>query len=212
MINNHDKHRHENDATPKNSGSSVTPSESGDGKETAFSEEHPAEPTEIPTAKIERLETENKSLQDRLLRALAETENVRKRAERDVADARQYAVTQFARDITSVADNLERAMSSLPEDASRFFTGPIKTLVDGVELTQKELLRTLQKHGVTKLHPQGEAFDPNFHEAMFETEDPSVPHGTVTMVAEPGYAIGTRPLRAAKVAVSRGGPARGGGN
>lgn len=212
MISNQDKDRQEKDATPKNSDSSVTEPKSGDDKESAGSEEHPAKSAEIPTGRIELLETENKSLQDRLLRALAETENVRRRAERDVADARQYAVTQFARDITTVADNLERATGSLPEDASRFFTGPIKTLVDGVELTKKELLRTLQKHGITKLHPQGEAFDPNFHEAMFETEDPSVPHGTVTMVAEPGYAIGTRPLRPAKVAVSRGGPARGGGN
>lgn len=161
--------------------------------------------------KLERLEADNKSLQDRLLRALAETENVRRRAERDVNDARQYAVTQFARDMTKVADYLGRAVSSIPEDVRRH-EGPVKRFIEGVELTEKELLRTLEKHGVTKLDPTGEAFDPNFHEAMFETEDPSVPHGTVTMVAEPGYAIGTRPLKPAKVAVSRGGPPRGSRN
>ena len=157
--------------------------------------------------RLESLEAENKSLQDRLLRALAETENVRRRAERDVNDARQYAVTQFARDMTRVADYLGRAVSSIPEDVRRH-EGPVKRLIEGVELTEKELLRSLEKHGVTKLDPAGKAFDPNLHEAMFETEDPSIPHGTVTMVAEPGYAIGTRPLRPAKVAVSRGGPPR----
>ncbi|MFT4001573.1 MAG: nucleotide exchange factor GrpE [Rhizobium sp.] len=157
--------------------------------------------------KLAKLEAENKSLQDRLLRALAEIENVRKRAERDVSDARQYAVTQFARDMTRVADNLERAIGSIPQDIRRS-EGPIRTLIEGVELTEKELLRSLEKHGVAKLDPAGKAFDPNFHEAIFETEDPSVPHGTVTMVAEPGYSIGARPLRPAKVAVSRGGSPR----
>jgi len=159
------------------------------------------------SAKLAGLEAENKSLQDRLLRALAETENVRRRAERDVNDARQYAVTQFARDMTRVADNLARAVNSIPQEARRA-EGPLRTLIEGVELTEKELLRSLEKYGVTRLNPVGEAFDPNFHEAMFEGEDPSVPHGTVTMVAEPGYAIGTRPLRPAKVGVSRGGPRR----
>lgn len=211
MINNHDKDHHRKDAPSKNARPPVKRPEGGNDQEPAASEEHPAQPMETPAERLERLEAENKSLQDRLLRALAETENVRRRAERDLNDARQYAVTQFARDMTKVADNLERAIGSIPDEVRRH-QGPVKTLIEGVELTGKELLRALEKHGVAKLHPQGEAFDPNFHEAMFETDDPSVPHGTVTMVAEPGYAIGTRPLRPAKVAVSRGGPARGGEN
>lgn len=182
------------------------PVEGNNSQEAAATDEPPL--GMAMSEKLERLEADNKSLQDRLLRALAETENVRRRAERDVNDARQYAVTQFARDITKVADNLERAISSIPEEIGHG-NGPVRTLIEGVELTEKELLRTLEKHGVTKLNPAGEAFDPNFHEAMFETEDPSIPHGTVTMVAEPGYTIGTRPLRPAKVAVSRGGPPRG---
>ncbi|MFS8048081.1 nucleotide exchange factor GrpE [Rhizobium sp. BR 314] len=157
--------------------------------------------------RLRQLEAEKAALQDRLLRALAETENIRKRAERDVADARKYAVTQFAQDMTKVADYLERAIGSIPKEV-RLHDGPVKTLVEGVELTEKELLRSLEKHGVSKLNPLGQAFDPNFHEAVFETEDPNVPHGTVTVVAEPGYSIGTRPMRAAKVGVSRGGPPR----
>lgn len=182
------------------------PVEGNNSHEAAATGELPLETT--VSEKLERLEADNKSLQDRLLRALAETENVRRRAERDVNNARQYAVTQFARDMTRVADNLARAVGSIPEEIGRD-DGPVRTLIEGVELTEKELLRSLEKHGVSKLDPLGEAFDPNFHEAMFETEDPSVPHGTVTMVAEPGYVIGTRPLRPAKVSVSRGGPPRG---
>jgi molecular chaperone GrpE len=171
---------------------------------------HDTPPDEISVNRIDRLEAENESLKDRLLRALAENENLRKRAERDVADAKQYAVTQFARDMTRVADNLERALGSLPHEM-RKQEGPVKTLIEGVELTGKELLHILEKHGVTRHDPTGQAFDPNFHEAMFETEDKTLPNGTVTMVAEPGYSIGSRPLRPAKVAVSRGGPPRGQG-
>ncbi|MDH0616242.1 MULTISPECIES: nucleotide exchange factor GrpE [unclassified Agrobacterium] len=157
---------------------------------------HNTPPDEISVNRIDRLEAENESL--------------RKRAERDVADAKQYAVTQFARDMTRVADNLERALGSLPHEM-RKQEGPAKTLIEGVELTGKELLHILEKHGVTRHDPTGQAFDPNFHEAMFETEDKTLPNGTVTMVAEPGYSIGSRPLRPAKVAVSRGGPPRGQG-
>lgn len=186
--------------------SPIEPVEGNNSQEAVATDELPSEMA--LSEKLKSLEADNKSLQDRLLRALAETENVRRRAERDVNDARQYAVTQFAGDMTRVADNLARAISSIPEEIRRD-KGSVRTLIEGVELTEKELLRTLEKHGVTKLNPAGEAFDPNFHEAMFETEDQSVPHGTVTMVAEPGYAIGTRPLRPAKVSISRGGPPRG---
>ncbi|MBB3612736.1 nucleotide exchange factor GrpE [Rhizobium sp. BK602] len=203
---NNEKQPHGKPAKPgKEPHLSTESADGGHNQEAGAADDRPSN-TDI-TEKLTSLEAENKSLQDRLLRALAETENVRRRAERDVSDARQYAVTQFARDMTRVADNLGRAVGSVPEELRRD-GGPVKTLIEGVELTEKELLRSLEKHGVTKLNPAGEAFDPNFHEAMFETEDPSLPHGTVTMVAEPGYAIGARPLRPAKVAVSRGGPPR----
>ncbi|HMN70549.1 MAG TPA: nucleotide exchange factor GrpE [Rhodoblastus sp.] len=153
----------------------------------------------------ERLRKENADLKDRLLRALAEVENTRRRAERDLSDARRYAITQFASDMLPAADNLERAIASIPAQA-REGDKAVRTLIQGVELTERELLRSLEKHGVEKLDPMGARFDPNFHEAMFETPDASVPSGTVTTVVQPGYAIGSRALRPAKVGVSRGGP------
>jgi molecular chaperone GrpE len=151
-----------------------------------------------------KLEAENAELKDRLLRALAEVENVRRRADRDLNDTRQYAVAKFAGDMLRVADNMERAIASIPAEALKD-EGAFKTLIQGVELTEKEMQRSLEKHGVKKLNPMGERFDPNFHEALFELPDPSVPNGTVTQVVEPGYAIGSRPLRSAKVGIARGG-------
>ncbi|WP_375789373.1 nucleotide exchange factor GrpE [Bradyrhizobium sp. Pha-3] len=150
---------------------------------------------------IARLVAENVDLKDRLLRALADAENVRRRAERELNDMRQYAVTKFAGDMVNVADNLERAISSLPSEL-RGNAGPFKTFVAGVELTEKELLRSLEAHGVKKLDPTGSRFDPHLHEAMFQVQDPSVPSGTVTTVVQPGYTIGSRSLRPAKVGVA----------
>lgn len=151
-----------------------------------------------------KLEAENAELKDRLLRVLAELENVRRRAERDLNDMQQYAVAKFAGDMLRVADNMERAIASIPAEA-RNGEGALKTLIQGVELTEKEMLRSLEKHGVKKFDPMGERFDPNFHEALFEVPDPSVPSGTVTQVVEAGYSIGSRPLRPAKVGIARGG-------
>lgn len=155
----------------------------------------------------DRLEAENAELRDRLLRALADVENTRRRAERDLSDMRQYAIANFAGDMLNVADNLERAIATIPAHV-RGGGHALKTLIDGVELTEKELLRSLERHGVKKLDPLGERFDPNFHEAMFAKPDPSVPAGTVTHVLQPGYAIGTRALRPAKVGVASQGPER----
>lgn len=150
------------------------------------------------------LRSENAALKDRLLRALAETENVRRRGERDLNDMRQYAISKFAEDLLPVADNLQRALASLPAEA-QLDGGAVRGLVDGIALTEKELLRVLQKHGIKRLSPLGERFDPHIHEALFEVSDPAVPDGVVTQVVEPGYSIGTRPLRPAKVGVARGG-------
>ncbi|MGE7471919.1 nucleotide exchange factor GrpE [Bosea sp. NPDC003192] len=164
-----------------------------------------AEPSQPESVALAELQSENAALKDRLLRALAEAENVRRRAERDLADMRQYAVAKFAADLLPVADNLERAIASVPAE-SRKNDGTVKALLEGVELTEKELLRVLERHGVKKLLPIGERFDPNFHEALFEIPDPSVPDGSVSRIVEPGYSIGARPLRPAKVGVARGGP------
>jgi molecular chaperone GrpE len=182
----------------------------GSANEASFEHVGKADPsqsattTDTPSDDRTQLLAENAQLKDRLLRALAEVENTRRRAERDLDDMRQYAVTKFAGDMLNVADNLERAIASVPASA-RGWDGPLKTLTEGVELTEKELARSLEKHGVTKLDPMGKRFDPHFHEALFELPDPSVPHGTVTKVLQPGYAIGSRPLRPAKVGVTRGG-------
>ena len=154
---------------------------------------------------LAKLQAENAELKDRLLRTLAEVENVRRRGERELNDARQYAIAKFAGDMLGVADNMERALASVPTEA-RESDEAVKALMQGVELTEKEMLRSLEKHGVKKLDPKGERFDPNFHQAMFEVPDPSVPNGTVAQVVQVGYSIGTRVLRPAMVGVARGGP------
>jgi len=118
-----------------------------------------------------------------------------------VADAKAFGIAAFAKDILGVADNLGRALAALPDD-ERKAEGAVKTLIAGIELTDKDLLRILERHGIRKLVPLGEKFDPNFHEALFTVPDASVPPGTVSKVVEPGYAIGSRPLRPAKVGVA----------
>jgi molecular chaperone GrpE len=157
-------------------------------------------------AVIEALNAENAALKDRVLRTLAEMENLRRRTERETADSRTYAVTAFARDMLNVADNLARALGSVPESARSGDDEALKTLIDGVELTARDLSAALGRHGVKKLEPQGEKFDPNFHQAMFEIPDESLPSGTVTQVMQSGWTIGDRVLRPAMVAVSKGGP------
>jgi molecular chaperone GrpE len=169
----------------------------------------PAEMPESPSAApdpIAELAREAAELKDRLLRTLAEMENLRRRTEREVADARVYGVTNFARDIVGVADSMERAMKALDDGLREKADDGVKALLDGVELTERELLKVLEKHGVTKLEPTGQKFDPNMHQAMFEMPDPSVPAGMVTQVVQPGYKIGERVLRPAMVGVSKGGP------
>jgi molecular chaperone GrpE len=156
-----------------------------------------------PTA---ALNEEIASLKDRLLRALAEMENLRRRTEREVADARVYGITQFARDVVAVADNMERALQALDAEIREKAEPGVKALLDGVELTERELIKALEKHGVQKLDPKGQKFDPHRHQAMFEVPDPSVPAGTVVQVVQAGYSIGERVLRPAMVGIAKGGP------
>jgi molecular chaperone GrpE len=143
---------------------------------------------------------------DRLLRALAETENVRRRSERDVADARSYGISSFARDLLVVADNMRRALDAIDPGLRENADAGIKALICGVELTERELLNVLEKHGVMKIDPAGAKFDPHRHQAMFEVPDASIPTGTVVQVMQPGYMIGERVLRPALVSVAKGGP------
>src|SRR5271170_1102739 len=150
------------------------------------------------------LEREHAEMKDRLLRTLAEMENLRKRTEREVADSRLYGVSSFARDMISVADNMRRALDAVgPELRADALA---KALLDGVELTERELLKALEKNGVRQFTPQGEKFDPNVHQAMYEVPDLSVPAGSIVQVVQPGYMIGERVLRPAMVGVSKGGP------
>ena len=140
-----------------------------------------------------------------MLRTLAEMENLRKRTAREVADARTYGITGFARDVLDIADNLQRALDAVPAEAKASADPGLKALIEGVELTERSLLNTLEKNGVKKFDPSGEKFDPNFQQAMYEVPDPSVPAGTVVQVVQAGYTIGERVLRPALVAVSKGG-------
>ena len=152
------------------------------------------------------LEREHAEMKDRLLRTLAEMENLRKRTEREVAESRLYAVTSFARDVLGVADNMRRALEAVAPELRTSAQNGAKALVGGVELTERELLKALEKNGIRQFTPQGEKFDPNLHQAMFEVPDATVPAGSVVQVVQPGYMIGERVLRPALVAVSKGGP------
>ena len=155
---------------------------------------------------VESLAKESADYKDKLLRTLAEMENLRRRTEREVADSRVYAIASFARDILAVADSMDRALQALDAELRTTADAGVKSLLDGVEITERELLKVLEKHGVKKFEPKGERFDPNLHQAMYEVADPSVPAGTVAQVVQAGYMIGDRMLRPALVAVAKGGP------
>ncbi|MBO0661197.1 nucleotide exchange factor GrpE [Jiella sp. CQZ9-1] len=157
-------------------------------------------------ARIAALEAENADVKDRLLRLAADMENLRRRTEREIKDARTYAISGFAREMLSVADNLSRALDAVPEEHRADESSGLKALIEGVEMTEKGLLGSLEKQGVRKLEPEGQRFDPNFHQAMFEIPNTEVPNGTVLQVVQAGYAIGDRVLRPAMVGVSKGGP------
>jgi molecular chaperone GrpE len=138
---------------------------------------------------------------DKLLRTLADMENLRKRTEREVADARSYSITGFARDVLAVADNMHRALGAIGPELRA--DPNVNTLVEGVELTERELMKVLERHGVKKFTPLGEKFDPNLHQAMYESTDSSAAPGTVAQVVQSGYMIGDRILRPALVAVAK---------
>lgn len=176
-----------------------------DGFEPRPEMETPAEATPDP---VEALQAENAELKDRLLRLAAEMDNVRKRLEREIADTRAYAVTKFARDMLTATDSLNRALLVLPAEARETADGPMKSLIDGIELTEREMQRLLATHGVKPIEAEGLKFDPHRHQAMFEVPDPTRPEGTVVQVVQTGYSIGDRVLRPAMVGVAKGGAAQ----
>ena len=154
---------------------------------------------------LQQLQAEKADLQDKLLRALAESQNVRRRAQQDVERERKFGIERFGRDVLSVADNLGRALSALPADDGRLDPA-LKNVITGVQATERELQSVLERHGVTRIEALGKPFNAEFHQAMMEIEDPTVPTGTVVQELIPGYLIAGRLLRAAMVAVSKGGP------
>ncbi|MEK1850380.1 MAG: nucleotide exchange factor GrpE [Phyllobacterium sp.] len=157
-------------------------------------------------AELDKLRAENGDLKDQLLRLAADMENLRKRTARDVHDARAYSVANFARDMLSVSDNLQRALEAIPAEALTNGDTGLKSLVEGVEMTERAMMTAMERHGVKKIEPLGQKFDPNFHQAMFEIPNADMPHNTVLQVAQAGFVIGDRMLRPALVGVSKGGP------
>jgi molecular chaperone GrpE len=160
-------------------------------------------PDDPEEGSVEALAKEAAEARDRMLRTLAEMENLRKRTQREVADARSYGIAGFARDILDIADNLQRALDAVPAEARESADAGLKGLIEGVELTERSLHRALEKNGVQKFDPIGEKFDPNVQQAMYEVPDSSVASGTVVQVIQAGYMIGERVLRPALVAVSK---------
>src|SRR4051794_19105499 len=158
-----------------------------------------------PEGSTEALAKEAAEARDKMLRTLAEMENLRKRTTREVSDARTYGISGFARDVLDIADNLQRALDAVPAEARAAADPGLKALIEGVELTERSLHNALEKNGVRKFDPAGEKFDPNVHQAMYEVPDPSVPPGTVAQVVQAGYMIGERVLRPALVGVAKGG-------
>jgi molecular chaperone GrpE len=155
---------------------------------------------------VEQLQAEKADLQDKQLRALAEAQNVRRRAQQDVEKERKFGNERFARDVLSVADNFGRALSALPADLDSLDPA-LRNVIVGIQATDRELQSVLERHGVTRIESLGKPFNAEFHQAMMEVENPDVPSGTVVQELIPGYLIAGRLLRAAMVAVSKGGPA-----
>ena len=172
----------------------------------ASSAEQNAAPANAEAAADPGAATMVADLKDRLLRTLADMENLRKRTAREVADAELRGITAFARDMLGVADNMRRALDAVTPEVRETADAAVKALIDGVELTERELIKALEKNRIRQFSPQGEKFDPNLHQAMYEVPDASVPAGSVVQVVQPGYTIGERVLRPAMVGVSKGGP------
>ena len=156
---------------------------------------------------VEGLQAENADLNDKYLRAVAEQHNIKRRAQQDVEKANKFGVERFARDTLSVADNLGRALGALPTSLDSLDPA-LRNVIVGVQATERELLSILERHGVTRIETLGKPFNAEFHQAMMEIEDPSVPAGTVVQELIPGYLLAGRLLRAAMVGVSKGGPPR----
>ncbi|MEM1378758.1 MAG: nucleotide exchange factor GrpE, partial [Pseudomonadota bacterium] len=152
----------------------------GDGDGDAYAAD--ADIAGVIGAEMEKMQAEIQELKDQNLRLVAEMENLRRRTQREVGDAKQYAVANFARDMLGVNDNLRRAIEAVSDEKRESGSDEFKSLLEGVELTEKSMLSTMERHGVKLLNPEGERFDPNFHQAMFEIPNTEVPNNTVLQV------------------------------
>lgn len=161
------------------------------------------DPAQTEDDQLHALMNEAADLKERLLRTMADMENLRKRSEREKAEASLYAATSFARDLLSVADSLDRALQSVPEDGRDQLDEATRNVLAGIEVTHKELMNVFSRHGIARIEPMGEKFDPHFQQAMFEVPDESATPGTVVQVMQAGYTIGERCLRPALVGVAR---------
>lgn len=179
------------------------PDEAGAGAESA------REPAPEGTDPVAALDAENAELRDRLMRTIADMENLRRRTEREKQDASRYAIGRFAEDILSVGDNLTRALATVDAALRADAQESTRNLIEGIEVTERGLQNVLSRHGISRIEPQGQRFDPHFHQAIYEVENPEVASGTVVEVLQAGYLIGERVLRPAMVAVSKGGPKAG---
>lgn len=174
--------------------------------ETAAPEAAREAPVSEEANPLDLLKTENDELRDKFLRLAAEMDNLRRRTEREVKDAKAYAASSFARDMLAVSDNLRRALEAVPAELKEAADAAVKPLLEGIEMTERSMLSALERHGVKKIDAEGQKFDPNFHQAMFEVPNPNVPNNTVIQVVQAGYTIGDRVLRPAMVGVAKGGP------
>jgi molecular chaperone GrpE len=164
----------------------------------------PTDPLLLLQQELTMKGAELEAAKEQVLRVTADMENLRRRTQREVADAKSYAVANFARDMLEVSDNLGRAVAAVPEEEAE--NAGVKALVEGVQMTDRAMMSAMERHGVKRLEPKGEKFDPNFHQAMFEIPNTDVPHNSVMEVVQTGYSIGQRVLRPAMVGVAKGGP------
>ncbi|MFB9949904.1 nucleotide exchange factor GrpE [Rhizobium puerariae] len=197
------------DETKKNGPDAAAAESSAEAVASALedaADQNAAETPAVELDPLDALKAENAELRDRFLRLAAEMDNLRRRTERDVKDTKSYAVASFARDMLAVSDNLRRALDAVPTEMRAGADATLTTLLEGVEMTERSMLSALERHGVRRIEAEGEKFDPNFHQAMFEIPNSNVPNNTVVQVVQAGFTIGERVLRPAMVGVAKGGP------
>ena len=180
----------------------VKDAENRDDKD-AESQGAEGDPLTLALQAIDALRAENAELKDRVLRTLADMENLRKRSEREKAEATLYAATNFARELLNVADNFSRALAALTPEQRTAADEVCSNLIAGIEVTERELMNVFERHGIKRIEALGQKFDPHMHQAMFEVPTGDQPPGTIVQVMQDGYAIGNRCLRPALVGVAK---------